>query len=75
MPDSETQKGPWRPVSHWESLSTEMVRYHIEVGANIAECLHLVAEIPLTAFLVFADALETPVARRRKFRVIDGGKL
>jgi len=63
-----------RPFSHWEPLSVEMVRYNIHVGTYIAECWRRAAEIPQTAFLVFAAALETPPDRRRKFRVIDGGK-
>ena len=33
-----------------------------------------VAEIQVAAFLSIAAAPETPTGRRRKFRVIDGGK-
>lgn len=74
MPDSNAQKGRRHSFSHWESLSAEMVRYNIHFGTYIAECWRRAAEIPLTALLVLAAALETPSDRRRKFKVINGGK-
>jgi hypothetical protein len=74
MPDSEAREGRWRPFSHWESLSAEVVRYNIHVGANIAEYWRRVAEIHVAAIMAIAVPQETPPDRRRKFRVINGGK-
>jgi hypothetical protein len=75
MPDSKAQReGRWRPFSHWESLSAELVRYNIHVGTNIAEYWCHVAEIQVAAVMAIAIARETPTDRRRKFTVIEGGK-
>jgi hypothetical protein len=76
MPDNDSQceKGRWHPLSHWETLSAEVVCYNIHVGTNIAEYWRHVAEIHLSALMSIAAARETPSDRRRKFRVIDGGK-
>jgi hypothetical protein len=75
MPDCEAQREDrWRPFSHWESLSAELVRYNIQVGTNIAEYWRHVAEIHLAAIMAIAVVRETPTDRRRKFTVIEGGK-
>jgi hypothetical protein len=75
MPDSDAQReGRWRPFSHWESLSAELVRYNIHVGTNIAEYWRHVAEIHFAAVMAIAVVRETPTDRRRKFTVIEGGK-
>jgi hypothetical protein len=34
MPDGEVREGRWRPFSHWESLSSEVVRYNIYVQTS-----------------------------------------
>jgi hypothetical protein len=74
MPNSEAQKGHRHTFSDWGSLPAEVVRFNINAGTYIAECWRRAAEIPITAVLVFAAALETPPDRRRKFKLIDGGK-
>ncbi len=74
MPDSEAREGRWRPFSDWESLSAEVVRYNIHMGTNIAEYWRHVAEIHVAAVMAIAVPRATPPDRRRKFRVINGGK-
>jgi hypothetical protein len=74
MPDNEAREGLWRPFSHWESLSAEVVRYNIDVGINIAEYWRHVAEVRVAAVMAIAVSRETPPDRRRKFRLINGGK-
>jgi hypothetical protein len=73
MPDSEAREGRWSPFSDWNSISAEVVRYNIRVGANIAEYWHHVAEIQVAA-IVGALPRKTPRDRRHKFRIINGGK-
>jgi hypothetical protein len=73
MPDS-AREGRWSLFSHWETLSDEVVRYNIHVGTNIAEYWRHVAELNVAAVTAIATPRETPPNRRRKFRVIDGGK-
>jgi hypothetical protein len=74
MPDSEAREGRWRPFSHWELLSAEVVRYNIHMGTSIAEYWRHVAEIHVAAVMAIAVLRETPRDRRRKFRLINGGK-
>jgi hypothetical protein len=75
MPDySERESRSRREFSHWGSLSAEVLSFNIHVGTNIAEYWRHQAEIHIAAFMSIAVALETPTGRRRKFRVIDGGK-
>jgi hypothetical protein len=74
MPNYRKGEGRTRPVfSHWESLSAEVLSYNILVAAKIAECWRSAAEIPV-ALLSLAFALETPMDRRRKFTIVDGGR-
>ena len=74
MPDSEAREVRWCPFSHWESLSAEVVRYNIHLGTNIAEYWRHVAEIHVAAVMAIAVPRDSPTCRRRKFRVINGGK-
>jgi hypothetical protein len=73
MPDSEAREGQGSPFSDWNSFSAEVVRYNIRVGTNIAEYWRHVAEIHVAA-MAGALPLKTPPDRRRKFRIINGGK-
>jgi hypothetical protein len=62
------------PFLAWDSLSVEVVRYNIRVGTNIAEYWRNVAEIHVAAAMAIAMPRETLPDRRRKFRIINGGK-
>jgi hypothetical protein len=68
-------EGQRHPFSHWGSLPVEVLSYNIHVGTNIADYWRHVAEIQVAAFLAIAASPETPTGRRRKFRVIDGGRV
>ena len=74
MPNSEAGEDRWDPFSHWEVLSAEVVRYNMHVGTNVAEYWRRMAEIHVAVVMAIAVPRETPPARRRKFRVINGGQ-
>ena len=58
----------------WEALSAELFRCHIRMGTNMLEYWRSVTEIHATTILAITFAHETPTDRRRKFRLIEGGK-
>jgi hypothetical protein len=74
MPDSTLESRGRPEVSPWRALSAEVLRYNLNVSTNIAEYWRRMAEIQVAAFVAIAADPETPTGRRRKFRVIDGGK-
>ena len=58
----------------WQTLSAELVQYNVRVATNIAEYWRSVAEINITTLLTLTATADTPLGRRRKFTVIQGGK-
>jgi hypothetical protein len=74
MPDSQLESRGRPKFSPWGALSVEVVCFNLNVGTNIAKYFRQVAEIQVAAFLAIAAGAETPTDRRRKFRLIDGGK-
>jgi hypothetical protein len=58
----------------WQTLSAELVQHNVEMATNIAEYWGSVAEINITALLTLTATADTPLRRRRKFTVIQGGK-
>ena len=74
MPDSQLESRGRPKFPPWGALSVEVVCFNLNVGTNIAKYSRQVAEIQVAAFLAIAAGAETPTDRRRKFRVIDGGK-
>jgi hypothetical protein len=74
MPDCQLDS-PCRPrFSSWGALSAQVLSYNIHVSTNIAEYWRHVAEIHVAVVMAIAGAHATPTDRRRKFKVIDGGK-
>src|ERR1700679_1732090 len=69
MPDIQLESRARSECSLWG----ELLRCNLNVGKDIAEYWRHMAEIQIAAFLAIAVP-ETPTRRRRKFRVIDGGK-
>lgn len=68
-------EGPFRlDGPSWQMLSAELVRQNVRMGTNVAEYWRSVAEINITTLLTLAGAAATPLRRRRKFVVIQGGK-
>jgi len=57
-----------------EPYRPQVLSYNIHVSTNIAEYWRHVAEIHVAAVMAIAGARATPTDRRRKFKVIDGGK-
>jgi hypothetical protein len=64
----------FRSVPSWQALSAKLVRYNVCVGTNIAEYWYSVAEINYKTLLTLTDTVQTPLTRRRRFTVIQGGK-
>jgi hypothetical protein len=74
MPDYSERQGGSRPLTlPWASWSVELLNYNILIGKNIAEYWRGAADIPV-GLISIAFARETPMDRRRKFKVIAGGK-
>jgi hypothetical protein len=71
MSDSRSK----RAASPWGALTAEMVLYNINMGTTFAEFWSGVADCNLSAFLAVIPTRETPNDRRRKFSIIQGGKL
>jgi hypothetical protein len=53
--------------SPWGALSAELVHLNLQIWRQMAE-------IQFAALLAIAAPPETPTGRRRKFRVIHGGR-
>jgi len=58
----------------WQTLSAELVQHNARMGTNIVEYWRSVTEINITTLLALTGAADTPLRRRRKFAVIQGGK-
>jgi hypothetical protein len=74
MPNSPLESRGRPDISPWRALSAEVVQYNLNVGRNIAEYWRRMTEIQVAAFVAIAAGPGTPTGRRRKFRVIEGGK-
>jgi hypothetical protein len=74
MPDWQLESPCRLQFSSWGALSAQVLSYNIHVSTNIAEYWRHVAEIHVAAVMAIAGARATPTDRRRKFKVIDGGK-
>jgi hypothetical protein len=58
----------------WQILTAELVRHNVRMGTNIVEYWRSVAKINITTLLTVTGGADTPLKRRRKFTVIQGGR-
>jgi hypothetical protein len=58
----------------WAVLSAELVRLNLRMGTSLGEYWRNLAEIQIATVLALTVDPETPLGRRRKFIVIQGGR-